>query len=99
MTSKKLYELDWVLNNGNLYARTAVEVMLTSPEKRASVVEKWLENAIKEDDACWKHECEMHALVALLAMDQMGNKVASDFCGFFNEEKFWGDWMKEQIEG
>ena len=99
MNGKKLYELNWILNNGNLYAETAVEVMLASPDNREDIVTHWLNVALESDEAWEKAEAERHALVAHLAKEQMGNKIVTEpFPGFFNGTKQWWIWMKEQIE-
>ena len=98
MNGKKLYELDWILNNGNLYAKTAVVVMLAVPDDRGEIVTHWLDAALESDEAWEKHEAEMHALAAHLAREQMGNKIVTEpFPGFFSDIKYWWIWMKEQI--
>lgn len=99
MAGKKLYELPWILDNGNLYASTAVEVMLAAPADRGEIVTHWLDAALESDEVWEKHEAEMHALAAHLAKEQMGNKIVSEpFRGFFSIEKFWWVWMQEQLD-
>ena len=95
---KKLYELDWILNNGNLYASTVVKVMLATPDERGDIVTHWLDAAL-ETDECWeKQEAELHALAAHLAKEQMNGRIVTEpFPGFFNKDKYWWVWMKEQI--
>jgi hypothetical protein len=96
---EKIYELNWILNNGNLYAKTAVKVMLAAPEDRGEIVTHWLDTALESDDVWEKHEAEMHALAAHLAKEQMNNKIVTEpFPGFFCQEKFWWVWVQEQIE-
>lgn len=94
---KKLYELSWILENGNLYASTVVEVMLAAPSERANIVTRWLIAAFNAND--WeKHEAELHALAAHFAKEQMNERTVTEpFPGFFNKDKYWWIWMKEQI--
>ena len=95
---KKIYELDWILENGTLYASTAIKVMLTAPDERADIVMHWLDAALEAKETWEKHEAELHALAALLAKEQMGDRIAKQFPGFFDKKPWW-IWMREQIEG
>lgn len=95
---------EWIFKD-NIYAGTALDVMLAAPEKRKDIVKHWCDVYLQEDDKCFKYEAELHLLAALnAAIDMKDRVITEEFPGWHMhlikpEIEPWWNWMRRHLEG